>query len=1498
MAGQKFPLAYFDTTATANDYGGTDVRKSLYYVIHNVNNQPIFSPIQTGIDVYTFKEEDDSDSAQRSYAVIMIKNTGATGSLLKTYDIVLDSSEENAGFSLVTSIADITGAEDFDFSGIDGVITPTAFAAIVNDASIGGAVLTSPSPICYLAINTSTGNVDTSSFGGTAVRYIPIYNPNDISFIPTGENENLGISNETIGGVIYPEYATFLVKCDPTDEIVVNSSNTTEQLKIFFQGFDPVIFNLRVKAFREGALEYEQRQITSTDNGNAIRPPYGGNLLKTFRSKTGFDIELATTLDGAESIYHAPGITAQFTSHHHGLDTTAGLETNYLVGYYPYGYSDLSTAFTSDSVLGSNLNTVKHYLKISDSSTNTGGVRLYASGILSTDIFPGLISGSSTVYKKFNNKVNDFEYTFYRDQSITEDQNSDLNVTFDGTIDASLADLLENEVIYAEITKNVNNRVNDFITFEQAVGQGQQDERTKFLHPDDSQVSGLYNWRPRLYSIAICYSPYHLDNESEETITLDSISLLHGVYRVFSTSSATLQTNCRIPAIQPSATNFGLLNPNTNFDLTSVVTSSPIYLTENVLGLVDSNYSSVKKDASGHNAPQGEGTTSTTHIANDQSGEISNAGGGIYCVYKHYHPFDYFNLPTIENNNVGTIEHSGLDLRFNNLSGLDGFFQENFDFVTSSGEDISPPVLVSGVQENISNCEVSNRKDFSALKIKTLGGTDISVPRNVFGKGSSHGGGFQTYTGEQYYDTSVYKDVKLITRYEPQNGTELANNPVSGVQEFGSPFDITDPDFDALGRIKADTTINVRQSGLDYIQGATQASNSNTVIDSVDMVNNSIMSTELTFHLYGHCFPTYSVGVGKGILVFTEASNNVNGLTNSQLYITEYAGVNKFGTHDATSSRVLIDAFNNNSLAQPVQGSSTNATTGNGTAFSLKHVYASVTNTKDYYYKKFPANGSAAYKHEQYFKDPITVQKSTANAAYGILPGPVIPGRFNSSNGHAISAFEPKSQILHGRTSIPSSLASGFRYECYIPLNFYNQSSYKVSLVSIELDNEVGNCAFGQVKYGDPRFVLGLGSQDVDASGNISPKRGRYYQTSLSDDANIDVDVAPTLTNTVREATGDGTTTITLTDGNTVGLKAGMVVISDDDAFIPEGTIVVSLDASANTVTLDNAAGSGTGKKLLFDYKQKDYIIWNICKGRNLIATGQNPNAANMEKFEQSNHLDFNFQFQLSSNTSLTGANGVALNSSDNSAFYKNTFGINNHTNDGAQALIGAYVSGPGIKDGTTITGLTPTTLTLSHPATVTAGNTLRIQQPEATGFSAAFFDNSATMKNALIKTTTNISNTPVNISDLGKIKRSQNNTFAQGDATTLGDRTFYGNFDNETDASNGAPHIYFAADTTGVGDNDIDDSVFYNKIKIRYIIWNRLDMYGLNNENIDNVAGSEISPLNFSTGNMDKLHVYEDTYLVKVDFTNVQPEVIVSDLEGNNSVNNSAINFGLVKIG
>ena len=124
---------------------------------------------------------------------------------------------------------------------------------------------------------------------------------------------------------------------------------------------------------------------------------------------------------------------------------------------------------------------------------------------------------------------------------------------------------------------------------------------------------------------------------------------------------------------------------------------------------------------------------------------------------------------------------------------------------------------------------------------------------------------------------------------------------------------------------------------------------------------------------------------------------------------------------------------------------------------------------------------------------------------------------------------------------------------------------------------------------------------------------------------------------------------------------------------------------------------------------------------------------------------------------------------------------------------------------------------------------------------------------------------------------------------------TLYANY--ETNSSDKRPRIYFALDNnalTGTTNNELSTGIYMNRLRVRYIIHDKLEKYGTNQEFLRNSAttGKTIN------SHIEHQHVYEDTYLIKVDFANLSAEAVISDLESNTNVNESTIDFGTLQTG
>ena len=112
-----------------------------------------------------------------------------------------------------------------------------------------------------------------------------------------------------------------------------------------------------------------------------------------------------------------------------------------------------------------------------------------------------------------------------------------------------------------------------------------------------------------------------------------------------------------------------------------------------------------------------------------------------------------------------------------------------------------------------------------------------------------------------------------------------------------------------------------------------------------------------------------------------------------------------------------------------------------------------------------------------------------------------------------------------------------------------------------------------------------------------------------------------------------------------------------------------------------------------------------------------------------------------------------------------------------------------------------------------------------------------------------------------------------------------------------GAPHIMLALDHTKVQANKLEKGVFYNTLRIRYLLNNKLENFGLDHEIIGlthyNTLDSDDNMINYPAGGAKHAQVYEDTFLVKINFDADVATLVVADLEADAQADNSSIDFG-----
>ena len=112
---------------------------------------------------------------------------------------------------------------------------------------------------------------------------------------------------------------------------------------------------------------------------------------------------------------------------------------------------------------------------------------------------------------------------------------------------------------------------------------------------------------------------------------------------------------------------------------------------------------------------------------------------------------------------------------------------------------------------------------------------------------------------------------------------------------------------------------------------------------------------------------------------------------------------------------------------------------------------------------------------------------------------------------------------------------------------------------------------------------------------------------------------------------------------------------------------------------------------------------------------------------------------------------------------------------------------------------------------------------------------------------------------------------------------------------ADGCPHICLQIDKAKAVANQIEYGVFYNTVRIRYMLNNKLENFGLDNERIgprhfnefkgtgfiseygSNTGDLDDNMINYAEGGAANANVYEDTFLVKVIFDASVPALVVS---------------------
>mgnify|MGYP003133765498 CR=1 FL=1 len=1371
MAG-KFPLAFSDVAT----YGSVTNNANPYYYIHNSSNLSVFANADTEFDVYQFSTDTtDDDAPVQAYSVLIIKNMGAADSelVIDDVEITFNNGAIANPFSLVTQLSDFH-ANAFN----SDVLSPSQFDDLDGPSSeTNNKLNTGINPIAYIALNQTSGDVVSGSFDDTNVKYIPVYNPKNENGDPHGLRAHGVVGNAVsateISGVTYPEYAAFVVKCAPIGEMDITNNS---KLCVSFTNSEiqDICFDLHVTSYRRGALDYEQG-FWNTDTGTFSTNNIGSIVTAKTSSVNTQSVPWVVVAAGEEADQdpNVPSVSTNFSRlMKHDNDETVD---NHVSGLQmPYGYKASQKGHTvaSGETPDSDIDYKDMYVRVFDKTPQTGGVRLITTGTAVPDKLVKL-SVTTTNQANTDNFVYDTvpldDYALYWLRTPADDINADITLADDGVSGERYYKLSAGQSIYARIRYTGTDY--DNVTY-----------RNQYLHP---QVTTHFNAagtakNRRVYAMGLpmFYNPFWISDASAaenggngETTEQDTLYFVVGDYYAWSTNVNTLSkyTNYIADATELAELNGSHANA---FDLDRFTDS---HITKSIHGITSSGYSAmtVKKNAANM-------TGAPLNIT------ASSASDGKVSITKHKHIFDYFTFGLTQGGNTDTL--SDINLQFNNISGLNHFFVGNFDWNGNVNTDHQPynsdaestNFTKKGVEISVTEGVAGGGGTFTPAGITDTSSenaqTTDSTIENIFQRDTATIP-WSTYSGNQYPANAKYKQILLQLTYTSPN---MAYEDCQALYTGGNPVPTAGSEkaCDHIGRSEDSATVKISQACIDL------ASKFGSF--SKKFVGGNFFET-LDFKFTAKTRNRK----WKGLRI-TGDTGITNAPSTPTLYVTTYPADNTFGTHSLSADDRAT--WTNDILTSSCQPQTSNTSLTNS-GFGVLHEYASATAGDNYYYAKYPINGPASFKYEKYFKNGF-IETLNTTAKTGTLPGPLAEGVFSGTTPTRmkdmdITANDNKGVLIASTSVINASKA---RYEAFIGFNLKNENDFACQLVSIDLENKVGDAGAGT--YGDPRYISGSSANGIYKTA-LHTEQNRYKWSAPHVGGGDSPQLAVTLVLT------SATTATHAANANIIDNMKITVAPGDASGItIPAGARLSVYNGTTMKLVEDDgitpetfSEGSGTVDVLL-DYPQPDYVIWDIVD----------------KKEEGANALTSWAKAAVSTGEGVSSAHG----NKPTRNYYNTDF-----LSIGAGAVEGTF-------------NVTPNPIgTLS-----------------------------------------------------GKV-----DTVVDGFDTN----TLYANY--ETNSSDKRPRIYFALDNnalTGTTNNELSTGIYMNRLRVRYIIHDKLEKYGTNQEFLTNSTtnGKTIA------SHIEHQHVYEDTYLVKVDFANLSAEAVISDLESNTNVNESTIDFGTLQTG
>ena len=1664
----KFPQVYHEgALASNNPY------QNRVYSIYTEQNEAAYAN-DSAIDTFTFHDVSGNfDSPQTSYSLVVIKNTGEANSLLDLSTVNIQSpiglSGVNQPFSIITQYSDIGSTGTTNLHTVQNL--PASI--VLNDGTGGSTTLNygtggtnfaalSPAPIGYVKLQTTSGqienlndgveNITGDDFGPSAVRYIPFYNPADISTIGnaiTVTNKNYGT-----GALDYPHYACILIKCDPAIPLEI----TPGQVQLHVEqngGLQSIVIDLIMQSYNVGDLNYtqgflykhgldsvantnydpEQGQQQDTGDWSFIKHPYYHPIVPN-GGVVGGTQNTPLIPGNSNSPYPDSG-----NDEVPPFDSSTALTRHLFIPPKPksLAWNNYNFFLANNAGLTGTNNTYtdkQHCIRVYDETSYSGGVQFYLPPTSEVSMYMGRVNGNDAYYNvggttnfvmagsdRLTSEQVDFGSWLPASDVINAGiENARIPFTPSANTNTSLGvdlgslqTLSPGQYLYFvfDLNDGLQNRYTDFLTHRDYAGQA--------TFPNAIDQAGNFAFRWNVTTFPFFWKNYYVNDTLNAATNKISFSSVSASYNNLGATQKTIyrfgkawQTNAlgEFDAGQSGVlySNFG--EHSHAFDDTSFAPrKARTHADQNgKYPALHSYHRGVSYGAVSYMGVIVDSSESGSPYQRSFINNVSSLPGGWTLALKHISLRELLMLPEIQMNSTdeyesgaqptiawtvlfdgiyttttpNTTSHKPMCGFFpwtNTTSSWNADYTDYIDGSNTITGEATRPITKSNLDNYDCIPNDDNLKSFipDGYRVATANGDEASL---VLGYSAQPDG----TDGDKQYSTDVFsnintfenitigtypnqkqKVIKLCTKLLPQSMNQMhtamqINFPTS--QELitnpdltqGSSESIPQEDMiamtymtdssksgDAIGRFQSTTRFRLNEHAmLDYGKTTNDQNGGNLNSD----ITNASNTGQLEFTMWGYQWPKATAGFTALVQLGgtqTNISAGMPGLASKTLYLTEWGrtGSTVSGATAWTNGQEVTESMVETlSQSNTVYSNALPAGTVHSQASFYEFKIASRSRPDHGYWKRLPFNGRTVFKHQKYFSHSYwtaqNISLSTgqnANDAYGVLPGPRIPGRIDQ-NKNWRKAWTQDNYIYEGDTTYNVNTNM---HECFIPINVGingDENDYSIQLININLESETLAAAgtankptTRQLAFGNPLYrwdrVNGQNLRESGAGVNDELHNQVYDGTSVVNmtlhqcpiaDVNVNpqkdesnelhpvVRTAPlseiTLHNITLMNTTPGIQSMlggqikTLKDGavvtNTIstatnytlassGIQIGQTVHEVNPTTgaiittnIPSGTTII--DIQANEIHLSNNAVNSTpvnNVSLRFQFPQPNYAQWAVTRGKRGGAAGSTEQTNPLLSLPRSNPHYYKYceLFVAPYNYANT----------PNQWYNNKTW---DHTIDQGQVGAIAFLRPgqitkaiPGTHINNTVTDMDGNqfryrTGTLWHSWQISSPTYQDLDTGELTYYGSG---GSARFPGFM-----------------------QNVEYSNFEVPNTG----YGSpVGVPTRTQAGAPFIYLGIDHTKALQNKLEEGVFYNQLRIRYILNNKLDMFGLDHETIGgqyfNTGDSSDDIQRFNLGGGHDVHVYEDTFLVKINYDASVATLVVHDLEGDSVDTGEAINFG-----